>query len=709
MKYILNTRRYRISISASLAAIALLFPLSSTAYSQPPQGGTAATDQVMRDQKKIERRMVTPPKKTFEMAPEAAPVEEGGQKFYVKKIELKGCESVKPEEFADIMKKYEGREVSMGELDAMTKEIEREYLKRGLITAVFIPPQEAKESIITIQVVEAKMGELLVEKPPFYNEQVFKRYWQISPGETLRYDKMSRSLQMMNKNPDREVKAALKAGKKPATTDVILTSKTSFPIHFSFALDNDGSISSGKYRTSLGGRNNNLLGLDDTLVAGTMFGDRFKGNYIYHNIPLTNFGTSLLYGASDSYSKPNKDYDQYDMRSYANNENMSIHQDIYRKDEYIGEVYMGFDFKDKVVYANSGGPDAPNNAGTINKDRLRVLSIGGSWIKRTSDSVLYISGEYDQGLRILGASPAGNPYASNDASSVYPKFLLNLTERSRLPLGLQINWKLRTQFAAEKLTPQEQFSLGGIDSVRGYPPSDYNADTAFLTSYELLVPAILIPSGWRMPYSERTLKEQTSGVLFVDYGYGQRRDSRRAKNMTGVGLGLRVNVYDEAIVRLEWGWPVGDKPITEAPRTARLHFSIDFQDRLPADIERIRKMNEESNLKKMAWKLVNDELARTDSPVRKKMHSLMAEADYYEKEDNIVEYRKVNIKILQLSNSLYRQAEDYLRSLYAHLDELREEKKLASQYEQDGNHDEAQRLWKKILSEGSPKPLTLSF
>ena len=43
---------------------------------------------------------------------------------------------------------------------------------------------------------------------------------------------MSKSIQLMNKNADRDVSATLHAGKKPGTTDVLLDVKTRFPIHF---------------------------------------------------------------------------------------------------------------------------------------------------------------------------------------------------------------------------------------------------------------------------------------------------------------------------------------------------------------------------------------------------------------------------------------------------------------------------------------------
>ena len=94
------------------------------------------------------------------------------------------------------------------------------------------------------------------------------------------------------------VKASLYAGEKPRTTDVTLDVTTRFPLHFTAGYDREGTPSSGKDRWTVGALHNNFLFVDDTLIFGYTFGKNFYGIYGYHSVPITNFGTSVLYGYS---------------------------------------------------------------------------------------------------------------------------------------------------------------------------------------------------------------------------------------------------------------------------------------------------------------------------------------------------------------------------------------------------------------------------
>jgi hemolysin activation/secretion protein len=509
---------------------------------------------------------------------------------------------------------------------------------------------------------------------------------------------------MMNKNPDREVKAALAAGKKPGTTDVILTPTTRFPMHATYSWDNEGVLSSGKKRLGYGLRYNNLFGLDDTFIGGASVGRSFGGTYFYHTLPVNFEGTSIMYGYSRSWSKPLGDYAGTGLKSEAVNSNISLRQDLYRKDEYVGEVFLGFDSKDKVIKTSTQ---------LINRDRQRMFSIGANLVDRRVGSSTYISPEFEQGVSAFGATTHNNVFASRNAYPVFSKFNLSVQHKRALPYNLQANLKFKSQVTSRKLVPQEQFGLGGIDSVRGYPASDYLADNALNTSAEILIPAFFIPQDWKIPYAEDTLKNQTTALGFVDYGWGMRRGALPTEkgkiNLLGIGAGVRFSLFNQALLRLEWGFPVGaNNPETEGGR-GRFHFAVDVQEKTPEEIERIRKLVEEEHIKQWAWKLVNEELSRPLSPIRKKIDGLMQLAHTAGEKNKQEEVRIIKQKISSLQASLYRQAEEYVRGCILQEKELREYRKLAEVSYKEGDIDKAKQLWQKIVVEAKPKPLILEF
>lgn len=703
-------------ISKGIILPIFIFLFVTPLYSQPPPAAvdraTTGIDRLGAErEEKAKESLRQPRKKPTVVEPEEAPVAAEEEKFFVKKIHLVGMVSFAPEDFASIVQKYENREVGLSELEVLSKEIEREYLRRGVIAAVFVVPQEIAGGEVTLQVVEAKMGELQVQDSRYFNKNRLFYYWKIRPGEILHYDKISRSIQMMNKNPDREVKAALHAGKKPGTTDIFLTPETSCPAHLTYTFDHEGVVSTGKTRQGYGARLNNFLGLDDTLMGGYNFGRAFNGFYIYHSLPVTPYGTTLLYGYSRSASIPGKEFATFGIKSNAKNTSVSLHQDLYKKDEYLGEIYLGFDAKDKVTWIASGEP-------VYNKDRLRVFTLGGSWVRRDFGATTTFSPEIARGVKAFGASKMYNPFASRGAHPEFTKATLGIQHRRSLPLGLQANIKVKGQWASEKLTPQEEFSLGGIDSVRGYPSGDYLADSAVTDSAELLIPAFFIPSGWHLPYAEKPLKDQTTGVLFVDYGWGQRRGplesetsgrERSRKNMLAAGAGVRFSLYNQALVRLEWGFPLADnRTITEAGHS-RFHISVDFQERLPEEIERINKLNEEENIKQWAKRLLDEELIRPGSTVRKKLYGYLDEAKACEQKKQLKECKEYYEKIDTIGKSLLQQAEEYARACLTQQKELKQKEKLAQKFEKEGRTEDAKKLWQQISEGAIPKPFILEF
>ena len=657
-------------------------------------------------EKRVEKELRRVPQKQAEPILETEKPKEGEQKFLVRKIELVGCESFPTEDFMPLIKKFEGKDVTLTELNNLAKEISNEYLKRGVIAAIFLPPQEIKNETVTLQVVEARMGELEIQKSPFFKKSMLRYYWNIKSGDILRYDKISKSLQMMNKNPDREVRAALHAGDKPGTTNIILTPKTRFPIHGQYTFDREGILTTGKIRNGFGMRDNNATGYDDTAITGISYGKNFNGIYAYHSLPISPTGASLLYGYSYSKSTPQKDFDVYALKSVSETMTGSVHQDLYSKDEYLGEISAGIDSNDKVSWYKLG-------QGTLSRDRLRILNITGNFTLRGEGSVTSINPELDQGINAFGASKSDNPLSSRPgATPTYTKFSLGIQNRTNLPFNLQQSLRFRMQLPSEKLFSQEQFGMGGIDTVRGYPPSDFLADKMALLNAEMLSPVFFLPKEWKLPYDNKPLKEQLTGVTFFDYGYGELRGNPKPFRMASVGVGLRMNFYNQVLLRLEWGFPLkllGMDPLTEGKAPARFHISLSIEDKLPSEIERIIKEMDEEKIEKESWALVDEELARPDSPIKQKISDYLSIGQNLYKHGRLRESREMYATVANMSKLLYQQAEKYVKECKVHEEDLYRRNDDAMAAYREGNLDEAKKIWQEIEKNSKPRPLVFEF
>lgn len=687
--------------------VMLLFALFFTtpASAQPPLEG-ASKEISKQTYGQIEKKLITPPKKPAQVKEEEEEGPPEGPTFIVKSITLEGVTAFPVEDFKPIIAKYENKETSVDKLKILCKEIEREYLKKGVISACFLPPQDVQEGKVTLRVVEAKMGTLDVKKARWFSAKSVENYWTIPAGQILRYDKISRILQFLNKNPDRTVKAALHAGKKPETTDVTMEMQTNAPVHLTAMFDREGVPSTGKARKGFGFVDNNFFGIDDTLLGGYTGGKAFGGIYIYHRLPITYFGTSILYGYSKSKSFPQKDYAPFEISSTQENYSVYAYQDLFYKDEYKGEISFGIEANNKRVVSGAGGD--------LNVDRLRIVGTSMALISKGHGNSTTFKPSLYQGINGLGALRL-NEFSSRDAENTFTRLMLDVGFRQAFIKNFQANIKFSGQLASEKLTPQQELYIGGIDSVRGYPSGDYLADTGFYSQMELLIPAFFIPEWVKFPYGERPIKDEITGVAFFDCGYGYKRGEIQGeqtfRRMASLGLGVRVRGLNQGTVRWEVGVPLNpvvDGPLTEWSRS-RVHISIDFQDDMPEEADRFRKVYREEYIKDASWRILKAEMKRPGSPLAKAIYSNLYLAKSARSLGKLEDARKYYAQVSTIGNNVFRQTSTYLKERYEYADQLRKANLSAEEYYKNCEYEKARDIWQKIVTEAKTRPLVLEF
>lgn len=567
---------YSIRIGFCFGMAFLFLSLVPTAFGQDegevPQGSTADIIEAKAREKAEEELKEKLPDVRLPK-PSPTPEKEGGQiPVFIKRITVKPHPTVSQNEFDSLLPakdyqglvaNYEGKEITYDELNALNQKIEELARSKGLFAVARIPPQEIENGELEIEVLFSRMGELSLEGNRYFRKKKTLSYWDIPPGRTLQYDEMVQSLIRMNENPDRIVKPLLQAGSEIGTTDIILKSIETFPLHPGYSFDNQGVKLTGKERQGLTLRHNNLLTLDDIFLIGTAFGNTFGALFWQHIIPLNDKGTKLTWGFSHAQVNPKKEFKSFGINGISQTYQAAIRQKVLSRESLLVNVYTGFAFKEKRTRALSV---------TTTWDRLRVLSFGGDLQKRDQGGIWAFHQD-----SFVGFSPHGDGFALNSRQGETRFFKLGfgVERRQKMPFGTELQSRFEGQLSHDKLTPQEQYFLGGESTVRGYPESDYGADQAVLFSSEYLIPCFLFPQDWKLPHSDKGLREQIHLISFFDYGYGRLRDPSATESHTrrliGVGGGFSIQFRDNLEARFEWGAPIGENPITEAGKS-QFHF-----------------------------------------------------------------------------------------------------------------------------------------
>lgn len=550
-----------------LTALLLLSPspLFAQNESEIPAGSSAEVIETKVREDSEEELLEKKPPEPVPITEERPPEEKKVVSFFIRKIYLKGEQILEPEILESLLQRYEGREITFDDLNALGKELEEEYRMRGFFAVVYVPPQKIENQEVTLEVILSRMGELRIEGLRYFRPSKTLSYWKIPRGEILRYDKIRASIRAMGENPDRSVKPILQAGKEQQTTDVLLRAEDRFPLHLGYQFDNQGAKLTGHERSGFTLRHNNLLKLDDIFLIGTVFGNNFGALFLHHLIPLTNFGTRLAYTFSHAQVNPQKEFKIYGINATSETYTLSLLQQLLATDRLLLDTHMAFDFKEKYTRVQS----APSVW-----DRLRVISLGGDLLLKDTSG----NWGFKQDVA-FGMSPHGDGFAltSRQAESSFFKYTFTAKRVQKLPYDLRAVASFSGQLSPDKLTPQEQFFLGGATTVRGYPESDYGADQGILSNLEFWSPFFVVPSGWRLPFASEPFREQLQLIAFLDYGYGRlqspNESEHRSANMLGIGGGFSLRFKKYISTRIEWGVPIGDKGLTEAGHS-QFHFRL---------------------------------------------------------------------------------------------------------------------------------------
>ena len=103
--------------------------------------------------------------------------------------------------------------------------------------------------------------------------------------------------------------------------------------------------------------------------------------------------------------------------------------------------------------------------------------------------------------------------------------------------------------------------MGGPNSVRAYPVSEYVRDKALFASLEWVINA---PGFSDKPaFAGRNWGEVFQVSFFVDYAEGRQNDPRsfenKEENISGAGIGLELNLSEAFFIRFEAAIPLSDQ------------------------------------------------------------------------------------------------------------------------------------------------------
>ena len=476
-----------------------------------------------------------PPERPLKTEP-APPALLKGPKVMVKGFHIIGATLFSEAELQGVLAEFIDRDLDFAELSQAAQRIAAYYTTKGFMAQVMLPPQDVKDGIIVIQVLEGKLG--AVEVTPLravrFSEQRVKSFitGRQPVGQPIRIEAIEEGLMLLNDNPGIIASANLQAGAEPGTTDLLVKLDRSQLVTGGLLFDNNGSVSTGEYRLTADLNINNTSGIGDQVSLKGL--STIGSNYgrIAYSVPLGTGGSRL--GANFSYLhyELGGDFESLDANGNALTTGMTLSTPLIHKRS--GNLYstVGYEYR---AYVNSAHGSETSNK----KNHVGTIGMSGDWY----DAIL--GGGYTAiaitttigGLDLSGnASDQATDLAGPRTEGTYSKFSYNLSRLQKIygdRTSLQIS--LNGQFAGDNLDSSEKISLGGPNAVRALPPNEGSGDEGFILTAEL----------------RQNLADSIQLFGFYDFGWVRQHHTLYDSWYTVLGA---PNTYDTDGVGLGLSW-----------------------------------------------------------------------------------------------------------------------------------------------------------
>ena len=472
-------------------------------------------------------------------------------------------------EFAERMKPYFGKPVTLGGLDEITREVINYFREKGFpVVNVIVPQQTVKDGVIQILAIEARVGRVKVENARWFRPDNIRAEVNLREGDKIDANQLQDDMNWLNTNPFRTADLKFEPGEQEGTTDLVIDVTDRLPLRVYTTYDNYGIDLTGKNRQSLGVNLGNLFSLDQQ--AGfqytTSWKDLFNAMNAYSGsylIPfpwrntLTVFGS---YSSSQASFAPQQSFqgDSWQMSARYNVPLPTL-------DPVSHAFYAGLDFKQSsnafllfntIQNLGPGSGFAP----------FSIFQLTAGYNANIPDDVgmtsFEVGGFYSPGgVSGWNNTPQFQSVVENScASYVYGKFNLNRT--FILPYKFTISGNFNGQLASTPLMPTEQYGLGGYNTVRGYDERSANGDNAYVFNTEIRTP----PGSIFKIFGNQEVDDSIQFLAFFDYGFtGNIKPPTGATTpqdfwLMSVGPGLRYNIDRFVSVRFDWGFQLHQAP-----------------------------------------------------------------------------------------------------------------------------------------------------
>ena len=377
--------------------------------------------------------------------------------------------------------------------------LEKTYKSAGYETVyVYVPPQEVSNGTVRLQVTEGHLQWVHMHGARYFSErQIRAGLPALTPGQTPLLTALQTQLSKLNsQTADRFVTPVLNAGSKPGTVDVDLDVKDRLPLHGSLSYDNRHTADTTPNRltamvsyTNLWQRLDSISLLYQTAPANRQNATVEMANYQGH-IP----GATGLAALSYTHTSSNV-LALGTLGVLGKGDIYGLHwqQPLPVTNTFSQSFDAGADYKSVRTEVF---PDAPSSTGSSSASSAPVTApvryinwssvYSAAWRQPTRTITTSLGVDFGIDGIVNRTDTFDNARYDASPDYLYLRFAGGVLQA--LPGRFAVLGRVSGQWADSPLVNNEQFSLGGEDTVRGYLEAETLGDTGAAGTLELHSP-----------------------------------------------------------------------------------------------------------------------------------------------------------------------------------------------------------------------------
>ena len=521
---------------------------ASLAQAQTPPDAGRLQQQIEREQ-----QPVLPPK----LPPAAAILPPkmralSGQTLAVAQFKFAGNTRLTAGQLGAAVAPFLNREVDFSQLEAAASAVASAYRDAGWVVRAYLPAQDIAAGVVTIQVVEAVFGKVVLDGPaarwvkPAVVLAIFEAQQQ--RGALLNAEALDRALLLADDLPGVSVTGSMLEGANGGETDLLVKLGDEPRYVGDISLDNTGSRSTGANRINASLSVNSLLGLGDLFSLGATKTSGSDYARLSQTMSLGSSGLRLGVNVSRlQYKLVAAEFSALGARGTADSAGLEANFPVVRS--RTRNLFASFSADSKQFANDSGGAPVSVYSNTpvsigLNGNLFDELGGGGA----NNASLTLSHGR----INLNGSPNQTGDAATVQAAGAYRKWRYAVSRQQMLGDSLSFSAAWSGQWANKNLDSSEKFYLGGVYGVRAYPSSEGGGALGQMLNLELrqrLAGGVNLTAFYDIGHVTVNASNQFSGAAALN-----------DHSLKGAGLALGWQMASGASVRATWARRIGANP-----------------------------------------------------------------------------------------------------------------------------------------------------